>query len=148
MRRVFLFLVGAAAAVALAGCAGDQERGKDMSARLDRSGAECIGRMLTTFDDIHVSVVHMECGPRRLVFTAWPSGYADPRAMCAFAWSPATAHKGTGRLLCDNDMAGAMTFDRTDPKNIKVETALEKGGHFDFILHEDGDFPNTEPFPS
>jgi hypothetical protein len=41
-----------------------------------------------------------------------------------------------------------MTYDRSDPKNIKTETKPDGGGRFEFILHEDEDFPNKEQFPS
>jgi len=141
-------LVLSAGTVVLGGCTDPVKTTTELLATADTSKAECIGRMRTPFDTIQISVVYMDCGERRMLFTAWPQTRADLRMICAFTWGPAVDHKGTGRLLCDNGRNGDMVYDRTDPKNIKTETKLDGGGRFEFILHEDEDFPNEEQFPS
>jgi hypothetical protein len=132
----------------LAGCASTEEKSVALTKQLDTAQAECTGRQLTQFESIQFALMEVHCGARRLLFTAWPSTRADPHMVCAFTWGPATDHKGNGRLTCDNGRSGAMAYDRSDPKNIKVETRLDDGGRFDFVLHEDKDFPNKHGFPS
>jgi hypothetical protein len=140
-------LVVSLSAIALGGCTDPVETAADLLATTDTSKAECIGRMRTPFDTLQMSVVYMECGARRFIFTAHPQTRADLHMICAFIWWPAINDKGTGRLLCDNGKNGDMTYDRTDPEHIQTVTRLDNGGRFEFILHEYRNFPNTEPFP-
>jgi hypothetical protein len=131
----------------LSGCSSADKRAADLLATTDTRKAECIGRMRTPFDTLQMSVVIIECGTRRIIFTARPQTRADLHMICAFTWQPAVNDKGTGRLLCDNGKNGDMTYDCTDPKHIQTLTKLDNGGRFEFILHEYRNFPNTEPFP-
>jgi hypothetical protein len=144
-----------AAAVVLAGvvglaaaCTGSEQRASNLLATADTSKAECVGRMLTDFETIQAAVIRVECGTHHMVFMAYPSTYANLHMICSFTWNAAIAHKGTGRWICDNGQNGDMTYDRSDPKNIKVETKLDGGGRFDFVLHEDADYPNKDSFPN
>lgn len=136
-----------AVAIALSGCADPTKTAASLIATADTSKAECIGRMRTPFGTLQMSVIYMECGTRRIIYTARPQTYADPHMICALTWEPAVNNKGSGRLLCDNGRNGDMTYDRTDPKHIQTVTKLDNGGRFEFILHEHRNFPNTEPFP-
>ena len=136
-----------AGAIGLSGCVDPNRTAAELLATTDTSKAECIGRMRTPFDTLQMSVVYMECGTRRMIFTARPQTRADLRMICAFTWEPAVDNKGTGRLLCNNGQNGDMTYDRTDPKHIQTVTKLDNGGRFEFILHEYRNFPSTEPFP-
>jgi hypothetical protein len=140
-------LVVSLSAIALGGCTDPVKTAAELLATTDTSKAECIGRMRTPFDTLQMSVIYMECGARRIIFTARPQTHADLHMICAFIWWPAVNDKGTGRLLCDNGRNGDMTYDRTDPKHITTVTKLDNGGRFEFTLHEYRNFPSTEPFP-
>jgi hypothetical protein len=148
LRQGAAALVVVAVVGLVAGCTSTEQRASNLLGTTDTSKAECVGRMLTDFNTIQLSVIRIECGSRHMIFTGWPSTYASLHMICAFTWSAAVDHKGAGRWVCDNGRDGNMTYDRTDPKNIKVETKLDGGGRFDFLLHEDEDYPNKDSFPS
>lgn len=143
----FATLMVSAGTIVLSGCVDPNQTAADLLATTDTSKAECIGRMRTPFDTLQMSVIYMDCGARRMIFTARPQTYADLNMICAFTWEPAVNNKGSGRLLCNNGKNGDMTYDRTDPKHIQTVTKLDNGGRFEFILHEYKNFPSTEPFP-
>jgi hypothetical protein len=136
-----------ACAAGLNGCTSTEQRASDLLATTDISKAQCVGRMLTQFDVIQVAVVNVECGALHRVMIAWPTNYASLHMTCAFTFDPAVERKGTGRLICDNGRNGNLTYDRTDPKNVQVETNLDNGDTFDFLLREDPDYPNKDSFP-
>jgi hypothetical protein len=131
--------------LALGACTSTDVKRDQLVQKIDRTGAECTGSIFD-ITEIQFGLAFVDCGAARYNYKALPKMHYPPRVICAITFGPSTGHKGTGRVLCDNDTSGDLTYNRSDPKNIRVKGMLINGKRMDLLFREYEEYPNP-PLP-
>jgi hypothetical protein len=120
----------------LAGCASRENTEPDLQEKIASATASCKG-YVSAFGDIPFQTSWLTCFGREQFYVAYADKIADRFSPCAFVFEPATNYKGVGRMACNNDTAGPLTYDMTDPKNIRVAATLDDGREMVFTMRGD-----------
>ena len=130
------WLMAAATAALLSGCASPQKPGADLAQKVASPTAACTG-YLRAFGEFPSQPSALTCSGTEHPYVAYADSIAHRYSRCAFTFEPASGLQGTGRMVCSNDASGPLTYDMTDPNNIKVVATLDDGREMAFTLREE-----------
>lgn len=125
------WLVGAAAAALLSGCASPNTAAPEAST----SPAACSGNF-RPFGEAPSQGVSLTCSGIERNYVAYPDSIAHRYSSCAYTFDSASG-TGSGAMTCSNGRSGALTYDMTDPANIKVAATLDDGREMAFTLRQE-----------
>jgi hypothetical protein len=126
-------LMGAAAAALLSGCGSSSTTGTQSSAA--PSTAACSGSFLA-FGEAPSQDVSLTCSGVERQYVAYPESIAHRYSPCSYTFDSAGT-TGSGRMTCSSGRSGPLTYDRTDPANIKVAATLDDGREMAFTLKDE-----------
>src|SRR5262245_17685503 len=110
-----VWLVGLSATLLLGGCS-SSEHGTDFPA-VTSAGA-CTGN-LRAFGESSSQPVSLTCSGIPRSYVAYPESIAHRYSRCTYTFETA-ATTGNGTMACSNGKSGPLTYDMSDPTNIKV----------------------------
>jgi hypothetical protein len=125
-------LTGVVAAVLLSGCASQQKAETDTPAA---STAACSGNF-RPFGEAASQNVSLTCSGIERLYVAYPESIAHRYSSCAYTLDSASS-TGNGSMTCSNGRSGPLTYDMTDPANIKVSATLDDGREMAFTLRQE-----------
>jgi hypothetical protein len=129
-----------AAAMLLSGCASSEKPGVAVQASLQKkvasSTATCSG-YIRAFGDAPSQPTSLICSGTEQAYVAHADTIAHRFSPCAYTFEPPSNAKGAGRMACSNGNAGPLTYDMTDPANIKVAATLDDGREMAFTLRRE-----------
>jgi hypothetical protein len=126
-------LTGLAAAVLLSGCASPEKAGTDFPEV--SSTAACSGN-LRAFGEAPSQAVSLTCSGIERAYVAYPERIAHRYSRCAYTFE-SSSNTGSGSMTCSNGASGPLSYDMTDPANIKVAATLDDGREMIFVLREE-----------
>jgi hypothetical protein len=121
-------LTGAAAAVILSGCASSGTTAAG-------SAAACSGSFLA-FGEAPSQEVSLTCDGVERHYVAYPESVAHRYSPCTYTFD-SSGGTGRGRMSCSSGRSGPLTYDMTDPANIKVAATLDDGREMAFTLRQE-----------
>ena len=124
------WLLGVAAAVLLSGCASQGNTGT-----APRSAAACSGSFLA-FGEAASQDVSLTCSGVERNYVAYPESIAHRYSPCSYTFDSASG-TGSGTMTCSSGRSGPLTYDMTDPANIKVSATLDDGREMAFTLRQE-----------
>ena len=124
-------LIGVAAAALLGGCASSTNTGTEAVP----SAAACSGSFLA-FGEAPSQDVSLTCSGVERQYVAYPDSIAHRYSPCSYTFDSAGT-TGSGRMTCSSGRSGPLTYDRTDPANIKVSATLDDGREMAFTLRQE-----------
>jgi hypothetical protein len=127
------WLMGVGAAAFLSGCASSEKAGTDFPAV--SSAAVCNGN-LKAFGEAASQPVSLTCSGIERAYVAYPESIAHRYSRCAYIFDSASG-TGSGTMTCSNGRSGPLTYDMTDPANIKVSATLDDGREMAFALRQE-----------
>lgn len=134
------WLTGMAAAMLLSGCASSENPGARQQAGLQEKvaspTASCSG-YLRAFGDAPSQPTSLTCSGAAQAYVAHADNIAHRFSPCAFTFEAPSASKGAGRMACSNGASGPLTYDMSDPANIKVAATLDDGREMAFTLRQE-----------
>jgi hypothetical protein len=138
MDRIFhaAWLIGAATAGLLSGCASPHSAGADLKDKVASSTAACTG-YVRAFGDAPTQAASLTCSGTETAYVAHADTIAHRYSRCAFTFEPASSTSGSGTMTCSNGTSGPLTYDMTDPANIKVAATLDDGREMAFTLRQE-----------
>ena len=122
-------LMGVAAAVLLGGCSSQGTVGTAPSA------AACSGSFLA-FGEAPSQDVSLTCSGIERNYVAYPESIAHRYSPCSYTFDSASG-TGSGRMTCSSGRSGPLSYDMTDPANIKVSAMLDDGREMAFTLRQE-----------
>jgi hypothetical protein len=125
------WLMGAAAAVILSGCASSPNTGSEVAP----SEAACSGSFLA-FGEAPSQDVLLTCSGIERQYVAYPESIAHRYSPCSYTFD-SSGSTGSGTMTCSSGRSGPLTYDRTDPANIKVAATLDDGRAMNFTLRQE-----------
>jgi hypothetical protein len=125
------WLIGAAAAALLSGCASPNAGAPEASP----SPAACSGNF-RPFGEAASQNVSLTCSGIARNYVAYPDSIAHRYSSCAYTFDSSSG-TGSGSMTCSNGRSGPLTFDMTDPANIKVAATLDDGREMAFTLRQE-----------
>lgn len=130
MARMFSIasLMGAVAIV-LGGCSFSSDTGSSIEAQTASSTATCTGQ-IRAFGDSKTVATSLTCSGTEKPYVAYADNIAHRFSPCAYSFEAG----GSGMMSCSNGAAGPLTYDMTDPANIKVVANLDDGRQMAFTL--------------
>ena len=124
-------LMGLAAATLLSGCASQGNSGTAPQA----PAAACSGSFLP-FGEAPSQEVSLTCSGIERDYVAYPESIAHRYSGCSYTFaSPSST--GSGTMTCSSGRSGPLTYDMTDPANIKVAATLDDGRAMAFTLRQE-----------
>jgi hypothetical protein len=126
-------LMGATAAVLLGGCASSGSAGTGPPAA--SSAAACSGSLLA-FGEAPSQDVSLTCSGIERNYVAYPESIAHRYSPCSYTFDSASG-TGGGTMTCSSGRSGPLTYDMTDPANIKVAATLDDGREMAFSLRQE-----------
>jgi hypothetical protein len=126
-------LMGQAAAVLLSGCASPEQAGTDFPEV--SSAAACSGN-LRAFGEASSQAVSLTCSGTERLYVAYAESIAHRYSRCSYTFESAGS-SGSGRMACSNGTSGPLSYDMTDPANIKVAATLDDGREMTFTLRQE-----------
>ena len=120
-------------AALLSGCASSSNPGTGSSAA--PSTAVCTGNF-RPFGEAASQDVSLTCSGVERNYVAYPDSIAHRYSSCAYTFDSADA-TGGGTMTCSSGRSGSLTYDRTDPANIKVVATLDDGRAMNFTLRQE-----------
>jgi len=126
------WLIAIAAAALLGGCGSSEKAGPDHP-RVSSDGAACSGNF-RAFGEAASQAVSLTCSGIERQYLAYPDSIAHRYSRCSYTFDTAG---GTGTMTCSNGQSGPLTYDMTDPANIKVEATLGDGRAMNFTLRQE-----------
>ena len=122
-------LMGLAAAAILSGCA---SQGKTGTAPAAAAGS---GSFLA-FGEAPSQDVSLTCSGIERPYVAYPESIAHRYSPCSYTFDSASS-TGSGRMTCSSGRSGPLSYDMTDPANIKVSATLDDGREMAFSLRQE-----------
>jgi len=122
-----------AVAAILGGCASSTNPGTDFPAV--SSSATCSGN-LRAFGEAPSQAVSLTCSGIERAYVAYPDSIAHRYSRCSYTFDSASS-TGSGTMTCSNGKSGPLTYDMTDPANIKVAATLDDGRAMAFTLRQE-----------
>lgn len=99
------------------------------------SAATCSGD-LRAFGEAASQPVSLTCSGIERAYVAYPDSIAHRYSRCSYTFDSA-GNTGSGTMICSNGKSGPLTYDMTDPANIKVAATLDDGREMDFTLRQE-----------
>ncbi len=127
------WLVAAAAAAFLSGCASPPNTGAVPQAA--SSTAACSGNF-RAFGEAASQNVSLTCSGIARQYVAYPESIAHRYSPCSYTFDSAGT-TGSGSMTCSNGRSGPLSYDMTDPANIKVTATLDDGREMAFTLRQE-----------
>jgi hypothetical protein len=127
------WFLGVAAAVLLSGCASQGNTGTAPQAA--SSTAVCTGNF-RAFGEAPSQAVSLTCSGIERQYVAYPDSIAHRYSPCSYTFDTASS-SGSGRMTCSSGRSGPLTYDMTDPANIKVAATLDDGRPMNFTLRQE-----------
>jgi hypothetical protein len=115
--------------VLLSGCASSSNTGTSSPS------AACSGSFLA-FGEAPSQEVSLTCDGVERRYVAYPESIAHRYSPCTYTFD-SSGSTGSGRMTCSSGRSGPLTYDRTDPKNIKVTATLDDGRQMAFTLRDE-----------
>ena len=128
-----VWLIGMAAAVLLGGCAAPENAGPDFPEI--STAAVCSGN-LRAFGEAPSQAVSLTCSGIERAYVAHAESVAHRYSRCSYTFE-SSSNTGSGKMACSNGTSGPLTYDMTDPANIKVAATLDDGRQMAFTLQQD-----------
>ena len=122
-------LMGLAAAAILSGCTSQGTTGTAPSV------AACSGSFLA-FGEAPSQDVSLTCSGIERPYVAYPESIAHRYSPCSYTFDSAGG-TGSGRMTCSSGRSGPLSYDMTDPENIKVSATLDDGREMAFTLRQE-----------
>lgn len=126
-------VIAAAAAAFLSGCASSTNTGTAPQA--SSSTAACSGNF-RAFGEAPSQAVVLTCSGIERQHVAYPDSIAHRYSPCSYTFDSAGA-TGSGRMTCSSGRSGPLSYDMTDPANIKVSATLDDGREMAFSLRQE-----------
>jgi len=126
-------LMGGAAAALLSGCASQGNTGTTPQAA--SPAAACSGSF-RPFGEAESQGVLLTCSDIERNYVAYPESIAHRYSSCAYTFE-AASNTGSGTMTCSNGRSGPLSYDMTDPANIKVSATLDDGRAMTFTLRQE-----------
>ena len=126
-------LMGVAAGMLLSGCASSQNAGTAPQAVSPT--AACSGNF-RPFGEAASQNVSLTCSGTERAYVAYPESIAHRYSSCAYTFDSAS-NTGSGSMTCSNGRSGPLSYDMTDPANIKVAATLDDGREMAFALRQE-----------
>ena len=130
-KSIAAWLIGVAAAALLSGCASSTNTGTEAAP----SAAACSGSFLA-FGEAPSQDVSLTCSGIERQYVAYPDSIAHRYSPCSYTFD-SVGTTGSGRMNCSSGRSGPLTYDRTDPANIKVSATLDDGREMAFTLRQE-----------
>ncbi|HEV8392566.1 MAG TPA: hypothetical protein VGQ35_22120 [Dongiaceae bacterium] len=127
------WLVAAAATAFLVGCASSTNTGTAPQAAA--STAACSGNF-RAFGEAASQTVSLTCAGIERQYVAYPESIAHRYSPCSYTFDSAGV-TGGGSMTCSNGASGPLSYDMTDPANIKVSATLDDGREMAFTLRQE-----------
>jgi hypothetical protein len=127
------WLIATASAAFLSGCASSEKAGTDFPAV--SSAAACSGN-LEAFGEAASQPVSLTCSGIERAYVAYPEIIAHRYSRCSYTFESAS-RTGSGTMACSNGKSGPLSYDMTDPANIKVSATLDDGREMAFTLRQE-----------
>ena len=127
------WLIAVAVAALLTGCASPENAETDFPEV--SSTAACSGN-LKAFGEAPSQAVSLTCSGIERAYVAYPENIAHRYSRCAYTFESAS-NTGSGTMTCSNGKSGPLTYDMTDPANIKVAATLDDGREMAFTLRQE-----------
>ena len=115
------------------GCASSEKAGPAYP--VVSSGAACSGSF-RAFGESASQPVSLTCSGIERAYVAYPESIAHRYSLCSYTFDSASA-TGGGTMTCSNGKSGPLTYDMTDPANIKVAATLDDGRAMNFALRQE-----------
>jgi hypothetical protein len=128
------WLIAIAAAALLGGCGSSEKAGPDYP-RVSSEGAACSGNF-RAFGEAASQAVSLTCSGIERQYVAYPDSIAHRYSRCSYTFDTAGS-TGTGTMTCSNGQSGPLTYDMTDPANIKLAATLGDGRAMNFTLRQE-----------
>ena len=124
----------ASTAAALPGC-GSSETAGPAYPTVSTADAACSGSF-RAFGESASQPVSLTCSGTERAYVAYPESIAHRYSLCSYTFDSAGA-TGGGTMTCSNGKSGPLTYDMTDPANIKVAATLDDGRPMAFTLRQE-----------
>jgi len=125
-------LMGLVAAALLSGCASSTNTGTEAA---PSAAAACSGSFLA-FGEAPSQDVSLTCSGVERQYVAYPESIAHRYSPCSYTFDSAGA-TGSGSMTCSSGRSGPLSYDMTDPVNIKVAATLDDGRQMAFTLRQE-----------
>jgi len=122
-----------ATAALLGGCGSSEKAAPDFPKT--SSEAACSGN-LRAFGEAASQPVSLTCSGTERAYVAYPDSIAHRYSRCSYTFDSAST-TGSGTMTCSNGKSGPLTYDMTDPANIKVAATLDDGRAMNFTLRQE-----------
>jgi len=119
--------------VILSGCGSSSSTGTQSPAA--PSTAACSGSFLA-FGEAPSQDVSLTCDGVERHYVAYPESIAHRYSPCTYTFD-SSGSTGSGMMSCSSGRSGPLTYDRTDPANIKVAAMLDDGREMAFTLRQE-----------
>ena len=126
-------LMGIVAAALLSGCASQGETGTAPQAA--SSTAACSGNF-RPFGEAASQDVSLTCSGIERDYVAYPESIAHRYSGCSYTFASQSS-TGSGTMTCSSGRSGPLSYDMTDPANIKVSATLDDGREMAFTLRQE-----------
>lgn len=131
---VAAWFIATATAAFVGGCASPEKAGPDFPA-VSASAAVCSGSF-RAFGEAASQNVSLTCSGTERAYVAYPESIAHRYSLCSYTFDSASA-TGSGTMTCSNGKSGPLTYDTTDPANIRVAATLNDGRQMAFTLRQE-----------
>jgi hypothetical protein len=126
-------LIAVAAAALLSGCASQGNTGTAPQAA--SPAAACSGNF-RAFGEAPSQDVSLTCSGIERNYVAYRESIAHRYSPCSYTFDSASG-TGSGRMTCCNGKSGPLSYDMTDPANVKVSATLDDGREMAFALRQE-----------
>jgi hypothetical protein len=126
-------LMGVVAAVLLSGCA--SQGGTGTAPQAASPTAACSGSF-RPFGEAASQDVSLTCSGIERDYVAYPESIAHRYSGCSYTFESQSS-TGNGTMTCSSGRSGPLSYDMTDPANIKVSATLDDGREMAFSLRQE-----------
>ena len=126
-------LIAVAAAALVSGCASQGNTGT--TPQPASSAAACSGNF-RPFGEAASQNVSLTCSGIERNYVAYPESIAHRYSPCSYTFDSASG-TGSGTMTCSSGRSGPLSYDMTDPANIKVAATLDDGREMAFTLRQE-----------
>jgi hypothetical protein len=127
------WLIAGAVAALLSGCASQGNAGAAPQSVTPAAG--CSGSF-RAFGESTSQPVSLSCSGIERAYVAYPESIAHRYSSCSYTFETASP-TGSGTMTCSSGRLGQLTYDMTDPANIKVAATLDDGRAMNFALRQE-----------
>jgi hypothetical protein len=133
-KTVAVWLIVSGAAALAGGCASSETAGPAYPT-VSSADAVCSGSF-RAFGESASQNVSLTCSGTERAYVAYPDDIAHRYSLCSYTFDSASG-TGSGTMTCSNGKSGPLTYDMTDPANIKVAATLDDGRAMAFTLRQE-----------